>query len=267
MKKIKLILAIAIFALVGCSQVDQTDRAVVKVWGEVDGVAGPGLIWYNPISTSLHKMPITNQQAKGHMEASSKDMQKVNTEVLVNFHYVPNKVDSIYSRFGDDFCHGFLDARIIEAIGIVISQYKADTILAMRDRMQHEMKAAIKTKMDSANVPVIIDGFVIANIRFSDEYSRAIEAKQVAEQEAARAEKILDKVEKENEQKVIAARADSTAKVINAIADSIETAIKLKVLKMSNVKEYITLKWIESWDGKLPEVVGNDKMMPIVDLK
>jgi hypothetical protein len=89
----------------------------------------------------------------------------------------------------------------------------------------------------------------------------------VAEQEAARAEKILDKVEKENEQKVIAARADSTAKVINATADSIETAIKLKVLKMSNVKEYITLKWIESWDGKLPTVTGNDKMMPIVDIK
>ena len=257
----KLILALSLLAFIGCAQVDQTDRAVVKVWGEVDGVAGPGLIWYNPISTSLHKMPITNQQAKGHMEASSKDMQKVNTDVLVNFHYVPNKVDSIYSRFGDDFCHGFLDARIIEAIGIVISQY----ILAMRDRMQHEMKAAIKTKMDSANVPVIIDGFVIANIRFSDEYSRAIEAKQVAEQEAARAEKILDKVEKENEQKVIAARADST--VINAIADSIETAIKLKVLKMSNVKEYITLKWIESWEGKPTNVVGNDKMMPIVDLK
>lgn len=263
----KLLIALSMLALIGCAQVDQTERAVVKVWGEVSGVVGPGFIWFNPISTSLHYMPVTNQQAKGHMEASSKDMQKVTTDVLVNYHYDQTRVDSIYSRFGDDFCHGFLDARIIEAIGIVISQYKADTILAMRDRMQHEMKAAIKTKMDSANVPVVIDGFVIANIRFSDEYSRAIEAKQVAEQEAARAEKILDRVDKENQQKVIAARADSTAKVINAIADSIETAIKLKVLKMSNVKEYITLKWIETWDGKLPSVTANDKMMPVVDLR
>ena len=89
----------------------------------------------------------------------------------------------------------------------------------------------------------------------------------MAEQNALKEKNVLKKVEYENQQKVVAARADSTAKIISAKADSVAIAVKLKALKQQNSKEYITLQWIETWDGKLPNVVANDKIMPIVDMK
>ena len=89
----------------------------------------------------------------------------------------------------------------------------------------------------------------------------------MAEQNALKEKNVLKKVEYENQQKVVAARADSTAKIISAKADSVAIAVKLKALKQQNSKEYITLQWIETWDGKLPHVVANDKVMPIVDMK
>jgi len=266
MKKIITIISMCM-AFIGCTQIDQTERAVVKVWGEVDGVKAPGFVWYNPISTSLHRMTVTVQQVRGSMEASSKDMQKVNTAVLVNYHFDPMHVDSIYSRFGDEFEKQFFGARILEAMRTVISQYKADTILALSERMQREMKDVIVDKLDSANVPAIIDGLVIEHIGFSDEYSKAIEAKQVAEQDAQRAEKVLVRVEKENEQKKVAARADSAAKVTAAKADSVAIETRLRALHKANTKEYIMLEWIKTWNGELPKVAGNDKFMPIVDMR
>lgn len=31
--------------------------------------------------------------------------------------------------------------------------------------------------------------------------------------------------------------------------------------------EYLMLKWIEKWDGKLPQVNGNDKMIPMYNIQ
>ena len=107
----------------------------------------------------------------------------------------------------------------------------------------------------------------IYEIKFDPKFNTAILDKQVAEQNALEQKNVLKKVEYENEQKKIAAKADSAAKVIAAKADSVVIATRLKALKQQNSKEYITLQWIETWDGKLPNVVANDKVMPIVDMK
>lgn len=140
-------------------------------------------------------------------------------------------------------------------------------MLQKREEVRFRMETALRSKLDSANSHIVIDGFTIYEFTFGGAFTKAIEDKQVAEQNALKEKNVLKKVEYENQQKVVAARADSTAKIISAKADSVAIAVKLKALKQQNSKEYITLQWIETWDGKLPNVVANDKVMPIVDMK
>lgn len=263
----KLLIVISLFALVGCAQIDQTERGVILEFGKVDEVVGPGLTIYNCFFKDIVRIPVKTMLETTSIEAGSKDLQTVHVKSEVNYQIDPNFVDTVYSRYGTAVVATVLEPKIKETITGITPQYVPEEMMQKREEIRSRMERALQEKLDSAGAHIFVKGFTITEFNFSRAFNDAIEAKQVAEQEALKEKNVLDKVRNQNEQKVIAARADSTAKVIAAKADSVETAVKLEVLKKAHVKEYITLKWIETWDGKLPGVIANDKMMPIVDLK
>ena len=266
----KLITAFAlliVFAFTGCAEIDQTERGVVLNFGKVSETLEPGLNFYNMITEKVIRIPVKTQLESMRVGAGSKDMQEVTVGVNVNYHIDPTKVGEVYGRYGQDVVVTGLQPKIRETITGVTPQYTPEEMLQKREEVRLRMETALRGKLDSAKSHIVIDGFTIYEFKFGDAFNRAIEEKQVAEQNALTEKNVLKKVEYENEQKKIAAKADSAAKVIAAKADSVAIATRLKALKQQNSKEYITLRWIETWDGKLPNVVANDKVMPIVDMK
>jgi regulator of protease activity HflC (stomatin/prohibitin superfamily) len=266
----KLITAFAlllVFAFTGCAEIDQTERGVILNFGKVSETIDPGLHFYNVITEKVVRMPVKTQLETMRVGAGSKDMQEVTVGVNVNYHIDPMKVADVYGQYGKDVVVTILQPKMRETITGVTPQYAPEEMLQKREEIRLRMKNDLRAKLDSVKSHIIIDGFTIYEFKFDDKFNQAILDKQVAEQNALKEKNILKKVEYENEQKKIAARADSTAKVIAAKADSVAIAVKLKALKQQNSKEYITLQWIETWDGKLPNVVANDKVMPIVDMK
>lgn len=268
MKKLVSILAMFILAMMtGCTKIDQTERGVVLHGGSVSGTVEPGYTGYIPIYTEIVHMPVKVQLESMRIGAGSKDMQDVTVGVNVNYHINTANVDAVYAKYGKDVVVTVLQPKMRETITGVTPQYIPEEMLQKREEVRLRMETALRAKLDSAESHIIIDGLTIYEFKFGDAFSRAIEEKQVAEQNALKEKNILESVRYANEQKVIAARADSTAKVIAAKADSVAIAVKLRALKQQNTKEYITLQWIDSWDGKLPNVLGNEKIMPIVDMK
>ena len=266
----KLVTAICFICLVlftGCTKIDQTERGVVLHGGSVSGTVDPGYSAYIPIYTEIVHMPVKVQLESMRIGAGSKDMQDVTVGVNVNYHINASTVDAVYAKYGKDVVVTALQPKMRETITGVTPQYTPEEMLQKREEVRLRMETALRAKLDSADAHITIDGLTIYEFKFGDAFSRAIEDKQVAEQNALKEKNVLERVRYENEQKVIAARADSTAKVIAAKADSVAIAVKLRALKQQNTKEYITLQWIDSWDGKLPNVLGNEKIMPIVDMK
>ena len=263
----KLIMLLALAMLMGCAQIDQTERGVILEFGAVDEVVGPGLTMYNIITKHIVRIPVKVMLETTTIEAGSKDLQKVMVTTNVAYRIDPNFVDTVYDRYGMDVVVTELQPKIKEAITTVTPQYSPEELLQKRSVINMQMQEILQAKLDSAGAHVIVNGFTVTAFNFSPEYMKSIEEKQVAEQNALKEKNVLDMVKNQNQQKVIAAQADSTAKVIAAKADSVATAVKLEVLKKAHVKEYITLQWIDAWDGKLPTVAGNDKMMPIVDIR
>ena len=244
------------FLFIGVTVIDETERGVVLNFGRYTETFEPGIHFYNDVTTSIVKIPVATQLETTRIEAGSKDLQQVNVETNVNYRANANKVGEIYSRFGRAYVETILQPKIKETITGVTAQYVPEEMLQKREEIRSRMEKELRAKLDSADANIIVAGLTITSFNFSTSFNSAIEAKQVAEQEALREKNVLEKIKYQNEQKVSKAKADSTV-----------IALQLEALKKQNSKEYLSLKWIEKWDGKLPQVNAGDKTMPVINLK
>ncbi len=255
MKKLISILMLALF-FVGCSVIDETERGVVLSWGKYSETLGSGMHAINPITDEVIKFPIRTELKTITLEAGSNDLQTVTVKAQVNYHVDPNKVDVIYKNYGLDYVDNILVPKINETITGVTPQYKAEDMLQKREEIRDRMRTTLRTKLDSAKAPIIIDGLAITSFEFSREFKASVEEKQVQEQKAQKEKYITQQLSEQNKQKVERARADSTV-----------IALQMKALKQQSGSEYLMLKFIEKWDGQLPDVInGNNPMMQMLDV-
>ena len=253
MKKIIGLIAVALLA--GCAQIDETERGVVLEFGKYSESFDPGLHFYNVFTKDIVRIPVATQLETVRIDAGSKDLQNVRVETNVNYHVDPLQVGKVYSQYGKAYVSTILQPKIKETITGITPQYVPEEMLQKREEIRARMETALKAKLDSVKANLIIDGFTITSFGFSQAFDRAIEEKQVAEQQALKEKNVLKQIEYQNDQKVSKARADST-----------EMAIKMATLKSQSGKDYLILKWIEKWDGKLPQVNANEKTIPVINM-
>jgi hypothetical protein len=99
----------------------------------------------------------------------------------------------------------------------------------------------------------------ITDFQFSQDFAHAVEAKQIAEQEAFKAKRDLDRIKIEAEQKVATAHAEARALALQREA----ITSNLIELRRIEAQRYA----IEKWDGHLPQtMMGNNPMPIMVDL-
>lgn len=254
MQKIFTALTLALF-IMGCTTVDETERGVVLEFGKYSETFDPGLHFYNIITKNVVFIPVKTQLETVEIESGSKDLQNVTVSTNVNYHVDPANVGSLYTKYGTSYVMTGLQPKIKETITGITPQYVPEEMLQKREEIRARMEQALKNKLDSAKANIIIDGFTITSFQFSRAFNEAIEAKQVQEQEALKEKNILEKIKYQNEQKVAQAKADSAA-----------ITVQMQALKQQSGKEYLTLKWIEKWDGQLPNVVANEKMVPMFNI-
>lgn len=251
----KLIGLIAVALLAGCAQIDETERGVVLEFGKYSESFDPGLHFYNVFTKDIVRIPVATQLETVRIESGSKDLQNVRVETNVNYHVDPLNVGKVYSQFGKAYVSTILQPKIKETITGITPQYVPEEMLQKREEIRARMESALKAKLDSVKANIVIDGFTITSFSFSQAFDRAIEEKQVAEQEALREKNIKIKVDYQNEQRIAKAKADSAV-----------IALQMEALKKQNGKEYLMLKWIEKWDGKLPQVNANEKTIPVINM-
>lgn len=132
---------------------------------------------------------------------------------------------------------------IQESIKAVISKYTAEEVVISRTEVSEKSLSELQDKV--LKYGIIIDSFNIINLTFSEEYSNAIEEKQVAEQ------------------KLATAKLESEAKIVEAEA----TQKANELLKQSLTDELILKQFIEKWDGKLPETYAGDDILGMFSIK
>lgn len=128
-----------------------------------------------------------------------------------------------------------------ECIKSVTSQYTAEETITRRSEISSQIKDMLKERLEDKYI--FVDSLNITDLTFSAAFDKAIEEKQVAEQNALKAKYDLERIKTEAEQAVIKAKGEAEAQ-----------EIKNKALTES----IIELEFLEKWDGKMPTYYGGD---------
>lgn len=201
-----------------------------------------GINFKVPFVEKIIKVNIKVQKAEMNIEGSTKDLQIVNTSVAVNYRIDPNKAPSLYKQVGNGYEGTILNPAIKESIKSAIAQYNAEEITVNRRAVSQSCLKAIQDKVEKYGI--IIEDFNLTDFSFSEEYTKAIEDKQVAEQN-------LEKSKLEAEKKLVEAEATKKAN---------------ELLQESLTDELIMKQFIEKWNGELPKATGSNSIFDITGL-
>ena len=117
-------------------------------------------------------------------------------------------------------------------------------MILKRPEVSVKMKEAVASKLETYGI--MVDNINILNLNFSEAFNAAIEAKQVAQQNALKAEQDLARVKVEAEQQIAKAQAEAES-------------YKLKNQEITD--KTLQMTFLEKWDGKLPTITGGENMM------
>ena len=228
------------------------------------------LPWQNVV-----KMDNRTQKVQITTEAFSSDIQQVNLQLSVNYCIDQETAQELYRTVGISYYENVMYPRILENTKAVFSQYTAENLIAMRNALSDMI--AENTSADMKRYGITIVSIAIEDIDFTDAFTTAVEAKQVAAQnkltaETEQAQKIMEE-EAIAKRAVIAANAEAEKAVIAANAELEVTKIQAEAALYAGEKEaemnkriseslsdkLISYYWIKQWDGKLPTtMLGGD---------
>ncbi len=235
-------------------------RGVVLWWGSVEKrVMGEGLNFKVPIAERVIKVDVRVQPHPfKEIDAASKEYQIVRLTGMMNFHIDPAYVNILYQKVGLDFANKVIDPAFNDFVKEVVPNYPITEILPKREEIRK--RAMTKLGENLSRYHIIVDDIYISNIRFSPEYEKAIEAKQVAQQQVETQRQILAQREIEAQQKVVTAKGEAESILVVAQGQ----AKANEALSRSISPILVEYKSIEKWNGILPQVSGG--AIPFIDI-
>lgn len=235
-------------------------RGVVLLWGSVENrIMAEGLNFKVPIAEQVIKVDVRVQPHPfKEIDAASKEYQIVKLTGMMNFHIDPSDVNDLYQKVGLDFANKVIDPAFNDFVKEVVPIYPITEIHPKREEIRK--RAMSKLGDNLARYHIIVDDIYFANIRFSQEYERAVEAKQVAQQQVETQRQVLAQREIEAQQKVATAKGE--AESIQVVAQGQAKANDALSRSISPI--LVQYKSIEKRNGILPQVSGG--AVPFIDL-
>ncbi len=206
--------------------VDGGERAVMfdRFRGVLKETSAEGTHFMVPIIQSPTIYDVRTRPKSLSSVTGTKDLQQVNLTLRVLCRPNVEQLSTIHLNLGPDY-----DDRVLPSIGnevlkATVAQYNADELLTRRQEVTEQIAKSLRKRADDFGI--LLEDVALTHLSFSHEYSRAIEAKQVAQQDAERAKFEVMKSEQEREAAVIRAEGESeSAKLISQATRSAGPAL------------------------------------------
>lgn len=249
---------------------------VVRTFGAVHSTPmeeGFNLKW--PVIHSVEEIDIRLKRASSHASAASKDLQVVRTEVAVQYSLVGPLVPRAYQQIGarEIIEETLIAPAVQESVKAVTARYTAEELVTQRATVKTGIQQAIASFINQTLTEKSVPGAIqlanvaITDFEFSDEFNKAIEEKVRAEQEALKAEN--EKIRRVTQAEAAAAErrlaAEAEAYQIEQQSVARAEAIRREAAALRDNPDLITLRTVERWDGRLPQITGG-QAIPLLNL-
>lgn len=201
-----------------------------------------GLHFKVPLLESVVKFDVKTQRMDEKAVGASKDLQEVTFELALNYHLDYAKVNELYVKVGRDYQQKVIFPAINEIVKATASKFPVEQIIVNREVLKSDIEKALSAKLNIYDI--IVENVNLVDIDFTPEFNKVVEQKQIEEQKIKTAQYVRMQAEEQKKTTILQAEAE---------------AQKQNLLRAAVSEKVISLKWIEKWDGKLPQIIAGDK--------
>ena len=275
------------FVLIICSCISSVPTGhtgIVTTFGRVENYTLDAGIHFIAPWKSVVKMDNRVQKATLDLMAFSKDIQEVRVKYTINYQINKDNAQELYRNVGKDYYDTVVTPIVAESVKAAASKYNAEGLVGDRNELTANIEVILSESLKQYDIEVV--STAVEDLDFTDAFTNAVEAKQVAQQDKLRAiteqERLTVEKQAEADRQVIDANAAAEVAKIQAQADLEVTKIQADAAEYAGLKEAMKNKaisewltdtliqyyYIQQWDGKLPETyVGSEDVSTIVGMK
>lgn len=214
-------------------------------------VLPPGLQFIVPVLQVVYPHDCRTQSISfNNEEAVSSDQQVVHTNITVNFHPRLPELGNLFQEVGFDYADKIVAPVVREALKAEIAKHPVDLLLANREQVSQSIRDYVSHKLGERHLEM--EMISLTNVKFSPEYQAAVEAKQVALQQAEA---------KTNEWQ----KAKVEANITRTLADAEAYKITATERALGNSPDYIKLEAVRKLNPNAQVIYvphGSSILMP-----
>jgi regulator of protease activity HflC (stomatin/prohibitin superfamily) len=261
-------IAVVLIVFMTCTATVETGyTGIVTTFGKVEDVTlEAGLHFKSPFQQII-AMDNREQKTSFTTEAFSSDIQQVDITGSINYAINKSTAMNLFKEVGTDYFNKLVYPRMLEITKGVFSKYSAENLVANREKLSQDIRDGLFEELKDYGINVI--SLSIENLDFTDAFTDAVEAKQVAAQRKLQAEieqaQMTMETQQQAERQRINAEAAANVAKINADADAYATKVRSEAEAEANKKiaeslteNLIKFNEIKTWDGKLPTYMAGE---------
>jgi regulator of protease activity HflC (stomatin/prohibitin superfamily) len=256
---ISIVICGILFGLSFISSVPTGYTGILTTFGKVENVTLESGINFKAPWQKIITMDNRVQKETIELSCFSSDIQEVSMMYTINYQISSVDAMTIYKTIGTKYYEQVIVPNVTEAVKTSVAKYTAEALVNNRSELGAVIEADLSERLTSYNI--ILVSTSVEDMDFTDAFTSAVEAKQVAQQNKLKAQT-------EAEQQVIEAQAAADVKKTQADAEAYEIKVKAEaeaeannLLAASITQTLIDYKYYEAWNGELPEVVGTDTII------
>lgn len=215
---------VAILLLIGLSSfviIYPGQAGVLSILGKArDGALLEGIHFKPPLVSKVDVYDVTVQKFEVPAQSSTRDLQDLSASFAINFRLDPEQIVDIRRKQGtlQNLVSKIIAPQTQESFKIAAARRTAEEAITQRNELKEDFDQALDERLEKYAV-IVLDTSVI-DLKFSPEFSRAVEDKQIAEQRAQRAVYVAKEAEQEAQAEIN--RAQGKAEAQRLLAETLK---------------------------------------------
>jgi prohibitin 1 len=242
---------LAIVLLLGFNSfviINPGEAGVMSILGKAtDGALLEGFHIKPPLISKVDVYDVTVQKFEVPAQSATKDLQDLNASFAINFRLDPTKIVDVRRTQGtlENIVAKIIAPQTQEAFKTAAALRTAEQSITQRSELKQDFDAALKERLAKYDV-IVLDTSVV-NIRFSEDFAKAVEEKQVAEQRAQRAVYVAQEAEQQAQADIN--RAQGRAEAQRLLAETLKAQGGDLVLQKETIEAW------RSGGAQMPKVL------------